>query len=338
MLETIKPLFYFDTVKLVTVHSVKLGALHRFIQLAAILYIVLYSIWLKEGYQEYSHVGGIIYTKAKGIGIVNDTTNGVQVYDTSDLVQPPTEAEALFLTVGLVKTVQTRSTCSSTINCTTDADCKHALTANGEVLNDCDTTEKKCRIRGWCPLEDDSAGSVDVLSGVEDVTVFIRTSVKYETFNVYQADPTDPIKNVNLFTVQQILGNRSISECAYSGCIVGVQIDWTCNLDKGPCQPHITFQPITGGFNFRKVTYEVGSASRELDKLFGVRLLMKVTGNGSRFSIFQTFITIGAGAAFITLATVITDLILLVLFRDTANFSDKKWAQLELENDNPVRM
>jgi hypothetical protein len=162
--------------------------------------------------------------------------------------------------------------------------------------------------------------------------------VKYETFGVYQADPSDPIKNVNLFTLQHILGNRSISDCAIYGCIVAVQIDWTCNLDKGPCSPHITFQPITGNFNFRKVTYEVGSASRELDKLFGVRLLMKVVGTGARFSIFQTFITIGSGAAFITLATVITDLILLFLFKEQAAFSDKKWSHMRLESDDPVKL
>jgi len=337
MLEAIKPLFYFDTVKLVTVHSVKLGAFHRFIQLAAILYIVLYSIWIKEGYQEYSKVSGVIYTKAKGIGYVNGT-NGVEIFDTSDLVEPPTESEAMFLTAGLVTTVQTRSTCDSTIPCTTDSDCTPALTSNGEILNNCDTNTGLCQIKGWCPLEDDSSANIQVLTGVEEVTVFIRTSVRYDTFDVYQADPTDPIKDLNLFTVQQIIGNRNISECALSGCIVAVQIDWSCNLNKGPCQPKINFQPVTGGFNFRKVNYDVGSTSRELDKLFGVRLLMSVVGTGARFSIFQTFITIGAGAAFITLATVITDLVLLFLFREQANFSDKKWSQLRLQSDDPVKI
>jgi len=338
MLETIKPIFYFDTVKLVTVHSVKLGAFHRFVQLAAILYIVLYSIWIKEGYQEYSKVSGVIYMKAKGIGYTNDTVNGVEIYDTSDLVEPPTESEALFVTVGLVETIQRRDICDSTVNCTSDENCIHSLTPNGELLPNCDVTTGKCQIRGWCPLEDDSPGSIDVLQGVENITVFIRTSVKFDTFGVSQSDPIDPIKNVNLFTLQHIIGNRSISECAYSGCIVAASIDWTCNLNKGPCSPRISFQPITGGFNFRKVTYEVGSASRELDKLFGVRVLMKVTGTGSRFSVFQTFITLGSGAAFITLATVITDLILLFLFREQANFNDKKWSHMRLESDDPVKL
>jgi len=328
--ERIESLFYFDTVKLVTVHSVKLGVLHRLIQVLAILYIVVYSIYFRMGYQEYSKVSGVIYTKAKGMGYTNDSVNGLQIYDTNDLVVPPTESEAMFLTTGFIRTIQNRGVCDSTTTCTTSADCKPSLTPLGEELPDCGESGL-CQIQGWCPLEADTVSNIVPIYAVETVTVFIRTSVNYELFNVFNADPADPIKGVNLFSVQDIIGSRNISDCTTSGCIVAVQVDWTCNMNNGPCGPHISFSSVTGGFNFRRVTNVVGQNSRELDKLYGVRLLMKIVGTGGRFSFFQIVITAGAGAAFFTLATVITDVVLLLFYKNDPAYKDKKWQHMDFK-------
>jgi len=327
--DTLKPYFYFDTIKLVTVHSWKLGVFHQLVQILAVLYIVIYSIYFKMGYQEYSKVSGVIYSKAKGMGFTNDSVNGIQIYATNDLVYPPIESDALFLTAGFIKTLQTRDICDSTVKCNTSADCKASLTATGEILPDCDTTKGYCRIQGWCPLETDKTSAILPLTGVETVTVFMRSSVNYESFEVSLSDPADPIANVNLFTIQQIIGNRNISDCATSGCIVAVQVDWTCNFNIETCGPKISFVPVTGGFNFRKVNYDLGQVNRELEKLYGIRLIMSITGQGGRFSVFQIVITAGAGAAFITLATLITDVILLFLFKQEDAFTRKKYGHIK---------
>jgi len=295
----------------------------------AILYIILYSIWFKQGYQEYSKVSGIIYVKVKGLGYLNDTVNGLQIFDNNDLVEPPTEPSALFVTAGLVRTLQQRDKCSSSIPCTTDTNCKLSLTTNGQLLDSCNTTSGYCIIQGWCPLENDTINNINVLSAVESITVFMRSSVKYDTFGVYEADPAVPIQDVNLFTLQQIIGSRNIKECAQYGCIVSGQVDWTCNMNIETCKPRITFIQVSGGFNFRTANYDLGHTARELSKLYGVRLLLQVTGTGGRFSIFQTVITIGAGAAFITLATVITDLLLLFFFSSEESFADKKYSHID---------
>jgi len=332
--DTLKPYFYFDTIKLVTVHSWKLGVFHRLVQILAVLYIVIYSIYFKMGYQEYSHVSGIIYSKAKGMGFTNDSINGIQIYDSNDLVYPPIESDALFLTAGFIKTEQQRDICDSTIKCNTSADCEPALTALGEILGDCDTSTGYCSLQGWCPLENDKTSAIMSLTGVETVTVFMRSSVNYELFDVSLSDPADPIKSVNLFTIQQIIGNRNISDCATSGCIVAVQVDWTCNFNIETCGPKISFSEITGGFNFRKVNYELGLVSRELEKLYGIRMVMRITGQGGRFSIFQTVITAGSGAAFIALSTLITDFILLFLFNREDSFTRKKYGHIKFKTES----
>jgi hypothetical protein len=293
---------------------------------------VLYSLWIREGYQEYSKVSGVVYIKGKGIAYTNDSINGLQIFDTSDLVEPPTEAGALFLTNGFLRTSQTRSLCNYLVPCNTSADCKPGMTANGEITGVCNDTAKLCEISGWCPLENDSNSAVTVLNGIEAITVFFRSSVKYDTFNLYASDPSDPLPGVNLFPISQILGSRPILDCAINGCIIAVQIDWTCNLNRGMCGPRVSFNPISGGFNFRSVNYNLGQSGRDLSKLYGVRLLLQVTGLGGRFSVFQSVITIGSGVAFITLATVITDFVLLFLFKEEAAFSESKWSQLRFGN------
>jgi hypothetical protein len=109
MRDTLKSVLYYDTLKLVTVHSLSLGAVHRFLQLAAVLYIFIYSVWLEKGYQGTSQISGVIYIKAKGSGYVNVTGGGEVYYDANDLVQPPVESDALFITTAFIETQQTRA-------------------------------------------------------------------------------------------------------------------------------------------------------------------------------------------------------------------------------------
>jgi len=260
--------------------------------------------------------------------MVNDPIKGLKIYDTNDLVVPPVESDAMFITTGFIMTIQQQGQCNSAIACTSVGDCIPTLTSTGQILADCNTTEGFCQMFGWCPLALDTTAAIVQIQDVENVTVFMRSSVKYESFNVYANDPSDPLLGVNLFTLSDIISPRNISDCSTSGCIVAVQIDWTCNLNQGSCGPLISFLPITGGFNFRDTNYDIGQDTRELEKLYGVRLLMKITGTGGRFSFFQAVITIGSGAAFLTLATVITDLTLIYCCGGES-VNKKKWNHLK---------
>jgi len=318
--------------------------IHRFIQVAALLYIIVYSIVIREGYQEYSKVSGIVYMKAKGIAYINDPVTGTEIYDSNDLVEPPVEPDALFITAGFVRTIQQRGTCDSRTPCNTPSDCVAGLTSDGELLAGCNSSLGYCTIEGWCPLELDDNSAIIQLQGLESITVFMRSSVKYETFNIFDNDPSDPLLGINLFSLQQILGDRDVRNCSTTGCIVAVQIDWTCNLNKGSCPPKITFVNINGGFNFRKTTYDIAKTTRGLEKLYGVRLLVKIIGTGSRFSFFQMVITVGASAAFITLATVITDLLLIFCCGSENLVTRKKWGHIRFgaakntDDDQEVRI
>jgi len=308
----------------------KLGLVHRGIQFAVILYIFIYSIWLQQGYLEYSGVNGVLYSKVKGSAYTN-TSSGITIYDNNDIVIPPLEADAIFILTGFINTYQTRDVCPSTTSCKSDSDCQSSLTPNGLILPSCNISAGGfCMIEGWCPLENDTAAAIVPLYGLENSTIFLRSSVNYFTFNIEQSDPTDPIPQ-DLFVLQNMLPGTTVSQCTTTGCIVTVNIDWTCDLDQGDCSPKTTFQLTPGGFNYRTVTYSVGQEERELQKLYGIRFLAQITGQGGRFSFFRMIITIGSGAAFFTVATLITDFILLLVFRKTM-FEKKKWSHFALKS------
>jgi len=332
--EKLKSLLYFDTIKFVTVHSLKLGTIHRSIQVAVLLYIVLYSIWLSKGYQEHTNANGVVFTKVKGLGYTNES-DSISIYDSSDLVTPPTEPNAIFIiTAMLVTNQQSDTVCTAydTYNCTKDEDCQPGLTSIGEILPSCNLTSGYCLLRGWCPLENDTTEAKTVLQGLESVTLFVRSSVVYDRFNVQVSDAVTPVPGINLFSLKDMLDGFTIQNCSLEGCIVRIEIDWTCDLDQGNCTPKFVFRRSPDGFNYRNVVYDNKQNQRELSKLYGIRFLISITGIGARFSFFQTVITLGSGAAFFTLATVITDVLLLITFRGSELVS-KKYAQFSLPSE-----
>jgi len=299
----------------------------------AVLYIFIYSVWLEKGYQGTSQISGVIYIKAKGSGYVNVTGGGEVYYDANDLVQPPVESDALFITTAFIETQQTRGNCTSNTNkCKENSDCVKQLTPDGGILPSCNITAGYCYLSGWCPLEmDDNLNYTSIINGLESVTVFMRSSVSYDLFGIEVADPTDPTP-YNLYNLTDMLGDTTIPACTTSGCIISINIDWTCDLDVMGCTPQFTFKNVPGGFNYREVIYSQDLNSRTLLKLYGLRFLMKIVGVGGKFSFFQMVITIGSSAAFLTVATVVTDLILVIIFQNKKRFTYTKWAHFQLHD------
>jgi len=234
----------------------------------------------------------------------------------------------MFITTGFIPTTQTRDICDSTQPCTSNQNCTGQITPLGEILSVCDTDTGFCNIDGWCPLEVDTGSTI--VNGVENFTVFFRTSIQYDSFGVSVSEPATPIPGVSLFSVNNILGDINITECGNKGCMIAITIDWTCNLNNGPCTSALSFIPLAGGFNFRKVNYNVGQTTRDLEKLYGVRLIIRIIGTGARFSFFRIIITIGASAAMFTVATLITDVLLKIIFSGTDVYQRKKWQAMHL--------
>jgi hypothetical protein len=286
----------------------------------------VYAIWLNEGYKEYSATTGAVFTKVKGVGYVNSTQNPYRVYDAVDLIVPPTENDALFITTAFVHTLQTREACLSDINCTVPSDCLNAVSDFGQMVFPPNCTNNTCVMNGWCPLEVDNNRTIQYLQSLDNISIFLRSSVNYNSFGVIKNDSALPIKGQNLFYLPQLAQNYQ-TVCAI-GCIIATEIDWTCNLDQANCAPAISFRLLPGGFNYRLATYSADQMQRNLYKLYGVRMIIRIVGQGNRFSFFQMVITLGSSAALFSVATIIVDLLLATLWAKKSDYDTKKYDHL----------
>lgn len=100
----------YRTTRFLEVKSNRLAMINFSIQALILGYIIGYQIVVKKGYQEFDSVIGTTSVKVKGSA---SNTNFSQVFDSYELIQPPLEADALFVTTAFLETLnQTKRTCS----------------------------------------------------------------------------------------------------------------------------------------------------------------------------------------------------------------------------------
>lgn len=205
---------------------------------------------------------------------------------------------------------------------------------------------KICEVASWCPVEIDSIENQHLINNVEDYTIFIKNDVKFERFNkrhrnlllnitneyiktcTYEPhrDPFCPV-----FTVKEILNQaepdiKERQKMLKKGGLVRILIEWNCNYDifSRECLPKYSFDRFdvpykdkssASGYNFRFADKfeRNGTIHRQLTKSYGIRLIITVTGEAGKFSFLPLLLTLGSGLGLLSLATIITDLILLNL-------------------------
>jgi len=109
-----------------------------------------------------------------------------------------------------------------------------------------------------------------------------------------------------------------------NGAVLLAQIRYQCDLnqDESQCTPTWNVYRIDRGnvgkpgFNYRYFTYgslttgNVTDDWRDLYKVYGVRLVCYVSGTGGKFDVATLFVTIGAGIGLLSVATLVTDLVM----------------------------
>lgn len=149
----------------------------------------------KKGYQEFENVEIAVVTKVKGVAFTNTNPNIPDIYkriwDTSDLIVPPSENDAFFITTNIIITPnQTRGACSEVLitllkilfyyclsflhKPSQDPDVYGALCGsshkcikgqslpigNGAMTGRCipsdvNSSINVCEVFAWCPIEQD---------------------------------------------------------------------------------------------------------------------------------------------------------------------------------------
>ncbi|XP_032287482.1 P2X purinoceptor 4 isoform X1 [Phoca vitulina] len=314
-------LFEYDTPRIVLIRSRKVGLMNRAVQLLILAYVIGWVFVWEKGYQETDSVVSSVTTKAKGVTVTNTSTLGFRVWDVADYVIPAQEENSLFVMTNMIITVnQTQGFCpelpDKTTVCESDANCvagSSGTHSNGIATGRCvlfNGTMKTCEVAAWCPVEDDShAPKPAFLKAAENFTLLVKNNIWYPKFNfskrnilpnitttylkscTYDAvtDPFCPI-----FRLGKIVesAGHSFQDMAIEGGIMGIQINWDCNLDRTSslCLPSYSFRRldtrdvdhnVSPGYNFRFAKYYshlTGAEHRTLIKAYGIRFDIIVFG------------------------------------------------------------
>ncbi|XP_013809334.2 P2X purinoceptor 5 isoform X1 [Apteryx mantelli] len=366
-------LFDYKTEKYVIAKNKKVGILYRVVQLSILAYLVGWVFIVKKGYQDTdTSLQSSVITKLKGVAFTNTSELGERLWDVADYVIPPQGENVFFVMTNLIVTPnQKQATCPESVSipdalCYTDGDCPagEAVVAGngvktGRCLKDRDNIRGTCEILAWCPVEKRSKHKKPLLASAENFTIYIKNSIRFPKFkfskmNVLATSDGSYLKSCRYSTEHPycpifLLGNivrwagSNFQEMALEGGVIGIQIEWNCDLDKAPseCNPHYSFsrldnkfaeKSISSGYNFRFAKYYQdanGVDYRTLIKAYGIRFDVMVNGKAGKFNIIPTIINIGSGLALMGAGAFFCDLVLLYLIKKSNFYRGKKYEEVK---------
>ncbi|XP_033703866.1 P2X purinoceptor 5 isoform X1 [Delphinus delphis] len=364
-------LFDYKTEKYVIAKNKKVGLLYRLLQVSILTYLVVWVFLVKKCYQDTdTSLQSSIITKVKGVTFTNTSELGERLWDVADYVIPPQGENVFFVITNLVVTPnQRQETCAESESipdalCYEDSDCppgEPVVAGNGVRTGRClrAGSEQKgtCEIFAWCPVETKSRPAKPLLGEAEDFTVYIRNFIRFPKFNFSKTNvldttdraflksckfgPKDPYCPIfRLGSVVSWTGS-SFQEIAVQGGVIGIQIEWDCDLDRAPseCYPRYYFNrldnrfsenSLSSGYNFRFAKYYRDAAGVELRTLFkayGIRFDVMVNGKAGKFNIIPTVINVGSGVALMGVGSFFCDLVLIYFIKKSHFYRDKKYEE-----------
>ncbi|XP_055983366.1 P2X purinoceptor 5 isoform X1 [Sorex fumeus] len=376
-----RALLDYTTEKYVVTKNRKVGLIHRLLQLGILLYMLVWVFLVKKGYQETdTTLQSSVITKVKGVVFTNTSELGARLWDIVDFVIPPQGENMFFITTNLIATPnQRQQTCaeSSSIEeakCHEDSDCppgEPVLTGHGVRTGRCLPTKNEtggtCEIFGWCPLESECAPEKPLLSNAENFTVYIKNYIHFPKFNFSKSNvlntqdtrflrtcrfnPANPYCPIfRLGSLVSWTGN-DFNELAVKGGVIRIEIQWDCDLDKGPskCKPQYYFSrldkvtsenTISSGYSFRYARYyrdEDGVEFRTMMKAYGIRFHVIVSGKAGKFSIIPTVINVGSGLAILGAASFFCDLILMYLIKRRHFYRNQKYEKMRFQDKKSLK-
>lgn len=324
-------------------------------------------------------VKGVAQTNYTALNMTGPGGISFRIWDVADYVIPPQEHEAFFVMTNVIFTPnQTQGRCPEDpqyITCRDDSDCKSGrpvTNGNGIQTGNCVPSVQSasiyvCEIDAWCPVEVDRLPSrtQSLLDGTEQFTVLIKNNIEFpkfkeksrnilvsqnqsylQTCNYNRSHPDDQYCPVFQLGAIVNFTETDYESLAITGGVIGINIDWNCNLDFSieNCHPVYSFSrldeanaKIAKGTNFRYANYydRSGSAYRDLFKAYGIRFIIRVTGRAGKFSVIPLLLNIGSGIGLLAIATVVCDIITLYVLDKGNYYKDNKYLYVDEEAGQP---
>lgn len=236
------------------------------------------------------------------------------------------------------------------------------------VQSDLDPAFNTCQIIAWCPVERDQLPLPDraLLEDSQNFTVLIKNYIEFPKFHQKRRNILDTQNSSYLqtcrynshsgidslcpiFTLGDIVRetqstpNDNYSSIALLGGVIVINIEWHCNLDYSleSCLPHYSFSrldqqnaKIAKGSNFRYSSmYERdGKLYRDLFKAYGIRFIIKVSGEAGKFAIVPLLLNIGSGIGLLAIASVVCDVIILYVLKKRHIYKRKKYLYVDCDD------
>ncbi|XP_053224332.1 P2X purinoceptor 7 isoform X1 [Podarcis raffonei] len=340
---SLKNVCEYETNKVVRIQSVYYGSLKWAIHSVVFMYVCVVLI-ADRRYQKKDSVISSVHTKVKGV-----SQTEARIWDTVEYTLPIQGINSFFVLTNIIKTEnQVQGLCPefplAKAVCSTDKSCMKGRMdpqINGIQTGKCvnyNTTIKTCEVAAWCPVESiKKAPEPAILRSAENFTVLIKNNIHFPKFN-YTKRNISPDFNISctynkntaphcpIFRLGDILraSGENFSEVAVQGGIVGIEINWDCNLDKWlhRCEPKYGFRRLDDkktnealypGNNFRFAKYYKqagGKEERTLIKAYGIRFDILVFGMAGRFDFFELLVYIGSALSYFGLAQFVVDFLI----------------------------
>ncbi|XP_058492342.1 P2X purinoceptor 2 [Solea solea] len=367
----------YETPKVMVVKNRTLGVIYRSVQFLVITYFIWYVFMSQKAYQESeTRPESSVYTRMTGIAV-----HGEDILDTVEYARPPEGGDVISAILRREVTYdQRQGTCAEYFkvpraNCTKDSDCVRGevdFDGHGRRTGRCvkyyNHTFKTCEIQTWCPVEEYAVVREPALVEAINFTVFIRNSIHFPRFKVLRGNIKDASNKRNMhkylsrchydeekepycpnFRLGYIAekARENFSELCRTGGVIGVFINWRCNLDLDPshCKPTYSFRRLdvrkdldNSGYYYRFAKYysKEGVESRTLIKAYGIRLDVIVHGHAGKFSPIPTIISTVTAMTSVGICTVICDWIMLTFIDKNEVYSDRKFDEVNKKPRVPI--
>uniref|UniRef100_A0A8C7ZGL9 P2X purinoceptor n=1 Tax=Oryzias sinensis TaxID=183150 RepID=A0A8C7ZGL9_9TELE len=334
----------YETPKVMVVKNRTLGVIYRAVQFLVITYFIWYVFISQKAYQDSeTHPDSSIYTLMKGTAV-----HGDDILDSVEYASPSEGGDVISTLLRRDITYdQKQGTCAEyykveNANCSKDADCilgEVDFNGHGRRTGKCvqyyNHTFKTCEIQSWCPIEEYAVVREPALVEAINFTVFIRNYIHFPKFKD-SLDPYCPNFRLGYIASQ---ARESFSELCRTGGVIGVFINWDCNLDLNPsyCKPTYSFRRLdvrkdedNSGYYYRFAKYysKNGVESRTLIKAYGIRLDIIVHGQAGKFSPIPTIISSVTAMTSVGICTIICDWIMLTFIDKNEVYSDRKFDEV----------
>ena len=338
----------------------------RVLQVIILAYIVLFTIVMQKQYNQIDEVVAESFSKMKGAANMTQRyPNGTVRYsivDANDLVLPPLMENAIFITTSMVSNHEFSDTTCPDLKkeCERDDDCdKNTFVKysndgmyTGKCIEAPSTATKYCEIRGWCAVNGTYPRDPDVhditVEGVEDWSLFVRLNAEFPMFEKkMNTAPEKLIPGANQWLIKDILAGAGVTmaDVRDLGAIILMKATFDCDFNTVTrCDPTWEFsrldktyptQSFSTGFNYYEKVH-VSDTERYVNKRYGIKLEINVSGQGGKFSIVALTIALGSGIGLLSVASLVTDFLLQHVCK-SKKYIERKFDDLSHLTDDAIR-